>query len=195
VFEMASRAPGPLGLVQDFVNTRELDPVREELGTPDALAAWLRERSLLKENDPIRADPPGRDVGADLARALDLREAIRRLLFANNGGTVQVADLALLDRMAVDSGLRPRFPASGRVLLEPAAPGVRGALGRLLAALADAMQEGTWSRLKACAADDCGWAFYDSSKNRSGHWCSMRVCGNRAKARQFRQRRRPATSN
>jgi predicted RNA-binding Zn ribbon-like protein len=34
------------------------------------------------------------------------------------------------------------------------------------------------------------WAFYDRSKNRSGHWCSMRVCGNRAKARQFRERRR-----
>jgi predicted RNA-binding Zn ribbon-like protein len=50
------------------------------------------------------------------------------------------------------------------------------------------MSEGTWSRLKACLADTCQWAFYDQSKNRSAHWCSMAVCGNRAKARAYRNR-------
>jgi predicted RNA-binding Zn ribbon-like protein len=54
------------------------------------------------------------------------------------------------------------------------------------------MRDGTWDRMKACRADDCEWAFYDSSRNRSGTWCSMEVCGNRAKARAFRARHRPA---
>jgi predicted RNA-binding Zn ribbon-like protein len=48
----------------------------------------------------------------------------------------------------------------------------------------------TWDRLKACRLDDCQWVFYDHSKNRSRTWCSMRVCGNRAKARAYRERRR-----
>jgi len=53
----------------------------------------------------------------------------------------------------------------------------------------ESMVAGTWSRLKVCPADDCQWAFYDHSKNRSGTWCSMKVCGNRAKVRRYRERR------
>jgi predicted RNA-binding Zn ribbon-like protein len=52
------------------------------------------------------------------------------------------------------------------------------------------MADGTWDRLKACAADDCHWAFYDHTRNRSGRWCSMAVCGNRAKVERFRERAR-----
>jgi predicted RNA-binding Zn ribbon-like protein len=178
---MANRAPGTLGLVQDFVNTRELDEPADAIGTPGELGAWLGERGLL-DGDQVGA--------AEQARALELREALRRLLLANNGGPLHEADLALLNRVAAESGLRPRFVAGGQVLLEPAVPGVRGALGRLLTVVSGAMNEGTWGRLKVCADHGCRWAFYDRSKNRSGHWCTMDVCGNRAKARQFRQRRR-----
>src|SRR2546421_4445745 len=122
---MATQAPGSLGLVQDFVNTLEMEPGPREadvelLGTPEALAAWLRERDLL--HGGAASEP-------DLARAVELREAIRRLLLANNGGPVQEADLAVLDRVAVQSGLRPRFVTAGRVVLEPTADGVGGALG------------------------------------------------------------------
>ena len=52
------------------------------------------------------------------------------------------------------------------------------------------MENDTWPRLKACRDDTCQWAFYDHSKNRSGHWCSMEVCGSRHKARQYRERRK-----
>ena len=178
---MANVAPGPLRLVQDFVNTLDVEEASEEIGTPGALAAWLAERGLLD----------GGEVGpADQVRALELREALRRLLLANNGAPLQEADLAVLNRVAAECGLSPRFTAGARVVLEPALGGASGALGRLLVAVSEAMREGTWSRLKACADHGCQWAFYDRSKNRSGHWCAMAVCGNRAKARQFRQRRR-----
>ena len=53
-----------------------------------------------------------------------------------------------------------------------------------------AIAEGTWARLKACERDSCRWAFYDRSKNRSGHWCSMDVCGAREKNRRAYRRRR-----
>jgi len=61
-------------------------------------------------------------------------------------------------------------------------------MGRLLATMYDAMATGTWVRLKACTNDECQWAFYDHSRNRSGAWCTMAVCGNRMKGRAFRRR-------
>ena len=54
------------------------------------------------------------------------------------------------------------------------------------------MGDRSWPRLKACPAEDCHWAFYDHSRNRSGTWCEMGECGNRAKARRFRERHREA---
>ena len=60
--------------------------------------------------------------------------------------------------------------------------------GRLLAIVVEAQAAGTWARLKACPAEDCHWAFYDASRNRSRTWCSMQGCGNRAKARAYRAR-------
>ena len=58
----------------------------------------------------------------------------------------------------------------------------------VLKAVCAGMEEGAWERLKTCANGRCGWAFYDRSKNRSGRWCSMDVCGNRAKTRAYRSR-------
>jgi predicted RNA-binding Zn ribbon-like protein len=52
---------------------------------------------------------------------------------------------------------------------------------------------GDRSRLRECAADDCGWLFLDTSRNRSRRWCSMSSCGNRAKVQHFRERQRPAS--
>ncbi|NED72902.1 CGNR zinc finger domain-containing protein, partial [Streptomyces sp. SID9944] len=51
-----------------------------------------------------------------------------------------------------------------------------------------ALVAGTWTRLKACEAADCHWAYYDRSPAGRGRWCSMRVCGARAKMRRYRAR-------
>ena len=68
--------------------------------------------------------------------------------------------------------------------------GVAGALATLAGIVAEAAAAGTWPRLKACPAEACGWVFYDRSRNRSGRWCDSTVCGNRAKTRAYRRRRR-----
>lgn len=54
----------------------------------------------------------------------------------------------------------------------------------------DLLLTGDQRRLRECAADDCGWLFYDTSRNQSRRWCSMQSCGNRAKVQQFRERKR-----
>jgi predicted RNA-binding Zn ribbon-like protein len=174
-----SRAPGALELVRAFVNTLEVEDGTDDLESPEALARWLRERGLLRG---------GRATRADLAEARRVREALRAILLVNNGVSVRNEAAATLDRAARRTRLAVRFGAAGTARAEPQARGVDGALGRLLGIVAAAMADGTWARLKACRADECRWAFYDRARNRSRHWCSMAVCGNRAKARAYRRR-------
>jgi predicted RNA-binding Zn ribbon-like protein len=167
-------------LVQDFVNSRELRPAVEDLETPEQLSTWLRERELL--------DPGARVTTAELAEAVRVREALRDVLAAKVGLEVDVAAAkAEIDAAARRAGLELRFdPTCPRV--EPTVGGVRGAIGRILVEVYDEMIDGIWERMKACRADDCRWAFLDTSKNKSRAWCSMESCGNRAKVNAYRQR-------
>lgn len=179
-------APGDLGLVQAFANTFwDLARHRPELlRTPGALAAWLRRRGLLESG--IQLDP------GDLRRALDVREGIRALLFANSGAQ---PDREAIDRLNqgltrawvaphLDAGEHPEFVAPHRDL--------DGALALIASIVAVAQLEGRFARLKACPGPECGWAFYDRTRNLAGTWCSMSICGSRVKARQYRRRRRQA---
>src|SRR6266852_4898424 len=90
--------PEELQLVGSFVNTFEkmLDPGKpdeESLDGPDALAAWMRDHRL-----PVGAALDG----ADLARAVAFREALRTLLRANNGSDLDPSALAVLRDAAAD---------------------------------------------------------------------------------------------
>jgi predicted RNA-binding Zn ribbon-like protein len=172
-------APGELERVRDFVNTLDVESGAEALSTPEALGAWLQDQGFA----------PGRSATrADLVSARRLREAIRALLLENNGLSVRKEAALTLNRAAARADLGLRFDSGGEVRLEPTARGVDAALGHLLAIVASAMVDGTWTRLKACRAADCHWAFYDHARNHSRHWCSMAVCGNRTKARTYRRR-------
>ncbi len=83
-----------------------------------------------------------------------------------------------------------RFAAGGPRLIAAPERGVDGAIAGVLAIAARAMIDGSWQRLKVCPGEQCGWAFYDHSRNQSGRWCSMAVCGGRAKARTHYRRHR-----
>ena len=182
-------APEPLVLVQAFANTvAEEGPFRwEAIGDPDSLRSWLSSRGLLADGERVGE--------ADVARAKEVRKALRSLLAANNGREADAAAIRALNLATERARLTVRFGADGRATLEPGAGGVDGALGRVLAAVHASMEEGIWGRLKSCANATCGWAFYDRSKNRSGRWCSMEVCGNRTKTRAYRRRRQGTSSD
>src|SRR6266581_1962811 len=118
------------------------------------------------------------------ARARPL--AIMRTAAALPGG-LALADLAGLARrlplvLDVDGG-QPRLLPLSRGTADTV-------LATLLAAVAESVASGSWERLKICRNPDCRWAYYDRSRNRSRAWCSMALCGNRAKARAFRSRGR-----
>src|SRR5690242_3891354 len=175
-------APGELEQVRAFINTLDLEDGIEHLSGPDRLVHWLRGQDLLEEGASA-------DV-TDLENALALREALRAIAFTHNSGeSVPAGAVTTLDDAVRRARLVLRFRSSGSAILEPEAHGVDAALGRLLAIVQSAMADGTWQRLKACRLHTCEWAFYDHTKNRSGAWCNMDVCGNRAKARAYRERR------
>ena len=174
-------APPPLDLLQDFVNTEIPDWNRDDIASPDALAAFLRERGLLAAVETVDADT--------FVAARALRSALRELALANTLGRPLTAArqqaidavLGVFPLAASVSSAAPRLAAGGSADVR--------ALGRLVAILVEAELAGTWPRMKACRQETCGWLFYDGSRNRSSSWCSMQICGSREKARAYRRNR------
>jgi predicted RNA-binding Zn ribbon-like protein len=181
---MSNPAPGRLELVRAFANTLDVEDATDALSNASAAAAWFAEHELLGAASSVRA------TAADVRRAVALRTALRAHLRAHHGEPLERGAAEVLDATARRARLTVRFTGQDETALEPEATGVDGALGRLLAIVTSAIEDGTWRRLKICRAQDCQWAFYDESRNRSATWCDMRVCGNRAKVRGFRERTR-----
>ncbi|MDI2126487.1 CGNR zinc finger domain-containing protein [Yinghuangia seranimata] len=180
----ADAAPGVLARIEDLVNTYGVEHDTEALADPAAIAAWFAGRDLLPAGAPVD--------DADVARTHAVREGLRALIARNNAdGPPSPDDAARLAGLTALARELPLVldPSADPAALVPAATGtVDAALARLLGDVAAAVTAGTWSRMKACRNDDCRWAYYDHSRNRSRAWCSMAYCGNRAKARAFRSR-------
>ncbi|MFZ1996186.1 MAG: CGNR zinc finger domain-containing protein [Solirubrobacteraceae bacterium] len=178
-----SSPPHNLQLVIDFVNTLDVDAGEDQADTPAHLAAWLDEHELRADNAPTLGT-------GELEQALALRESLRHVLVSHSRREEETGDAARhLEAVAERGQLSVRFGAHDGVEIAPRADGYAGVLARLLVPVTHAAMDGSWARVKACVADDCQWAFYDSSRNRSGRWCDMAVCGNREKVRTYRSRR------
>ena len=178
-------APGELLLVQAFVNTWDGDQGTDVLLDPPTAAGWLVNAGLW--------DGPGPPDLYQLDFARRLREALRLLLVSHNGGPVPApGDLQPLHTLTGVTTLCMDTGPGGTMTLRAAQGGpLEVQLARLLLVVRDAQLLGTWRRLKACRDPGCRWAFYDRSHSQQGAWCEMRVCGNRAKNRRFRQRPTP----
>jgi predicted RNA-binding Zn ribbon-like protein len=177
-------APGGLGVVQSFINTRW------DLRSPDhaetftsaaALAEWLRSRGMLAGAKRLSHD--------DVKRAIAVREGLRALAFANNDRELDEDALAAMHLASHGVAAEIRIEADGPRFVAESASGLDGALVELFALVARAMIDSSWERLKACPGRHCGWVFYDASKNKSARWCSMQVCGDRAKSRAYYRRK------
>ncbi|UJA21309.1 CGNR zinc finger domain-containing protein [Thermoleophilia bacterium SCSIO 60948] len=173
-------APEPLLAVQALIDSRVILRGEERIGDPSAAAAWLTDVGLLA---------PGATVSPrELEELIAMREALREAIEERDGvagsSPTGIADLeSIAARHPVPVGFTTAGPQVG---LAPAAD-VDTLISQLLGIMLVSSPE-EWRRLKICGARDCRWAFYDRAKNRSGTWCSMESCGNRAKARAHRAR-------
>lgn len=171
-----------LQLIEEFLNTvdertfvrnGERHVAGEQLTSPQALADWLADRDLAAAGVPPQT--------ADLVAATQLRTALRQAL---SGETDAVT---ALERYP----LRLVFDAPGGLRL--AAGSGRSWLDVIVETVARSAARDDWKRIKLCAAADCRWAFYDTSRSGRGRWCDMEVCGNRHKTRTYRERRQRAS--
>ena len=162
-----SPAPGGLALVQSLVNTLDLESGADALEMAEG-----RARFALTEDEA--------------AGARELRESLRVALLAHAGHPPHRPVTPLGELLAAAPLLVTVSSADGSAALAPA--DTRPLLSRVAAAVAESLVAGTWTRLKACEAVDCHWAYYDRSPAGRGRWCSMQVCGARAKMRRYRAR-------
>lgn len=181
--EQAERTEGPPAarLLRDFVNTREPQVGRDDLGDPAALRTWFAEHGL-----PTGA---ARLEDRHVEQAIDLREGLRAVFSTHAGHDADAGALARLNAVLADFPVGLRLEDADYALV----PSAEGPLAGPVAGLADAIrrchEDGTWVRLKVCARDTCRWAFYDASRNQVRRWCSMAGCGNHVKMKRAYARR------
>jgi hypothetical protein len=153
----------PADLIVRFINTLDVEAGLDALDTVEGWRSWLRTQGL----DGCF----GQEGLRQLRTARELRDDLRGLAGGERPG--QVRQVGIQVSLTVDGGVELS---------------AQTAVGLIAAAAAKVAIEGRLDRVKICPADDCRWAFYDTSRNHSRQWCSMEVCGNRAKARAHRER-------
>ncbi|WP_019072239.1 CGNR zinc finger domain-containing protein [Streptomyces hokutonensis] len=160
-------APGDLALIEALVNTLDIEAGADALDTEDGRAPF----GLTAHQVP---------------QARELRESLRATLLAHAGHPAH-QDVTPLGELLARAPLLIALDAhDGSARLTPA--DAEPLLSRVAAAIAQSLVAGTWPRLKACEAPTCHWAYYDRSPAGRGRWCSMAVCGARAKMRTYRAR-------
>ena len=174
-------------LCVDFVNTvgawADGQPLRDKLAHAGDLQHWSRMANLAGARLPMN--------NAVLQRAVVLRGALYRILTAAIGGRASdKRDLEILNRELAAARSR-EFLASAKTgyhLQFPEAP--ERVLWAVVRSASELLTSEYLHRLRQCPGAECGWLFLDTSRNGMRQWCQMRVCGNRAKARKFRERSR-----
>lgn len=153
-----------IALVLAFLNTTDAESGSDALDDPARWTAWCSDHGLT--------------APADTKSVREVRDILRNSVnHGDHGG----------DGDAISAVASP-WPL--HVIIRNGVPVLTAAdaVGAVLAAAVHLVATEHWDRVKICPADDCLWAFYDRSRNRSRTWCSMSVCGNREKARSWRER-------
>ncbi|MGF1609819.1 MAG: CGNR zinc finger domain-containing protein [Kiloniellales bacterium] len=184
-------------LCLDFANTvggthKERAP--DYLRSYADLLAWGRAAGAVEAVDAAflewRAEREPERAAQALARALELREAIYRLLSAKAAGVpADDADLASLNRAVLrglehaaiepeGAGFAWRWAGDADDLERPLWPVLRSAMAL--------MTGPELALLRECGR--CSWLFLDRSKNKRRRWCKMEACGNRAKSQRHYRR-------
>lgn len=200
-----TKPPGELCL--DFANTLRWHasdhPVETLLSYGDLLD-WARKYEALTLSEAKQLAKEARDREDEskrvLARGIELREAVYRIVISNMEGRRPAPDdLSLLNREVdlahrfwqitlTESGYQLLWTKDNSHLDRPLWHVTRSAVDLLLS-------KDTLSRVGQCADDrGCGWLYLDWSKNHSRRWCDISDCGNRAKQRRHYERARAKVS-
>jgi predicted RNA-binding Zn ribbon-like protein len=190
-------------LCLDFANTvswRGSGTPVDHLPTYAELIRFAEQSKVLSEADgrQLRREAARRPKAATraLRKAVALREALYRTFAGLAGGrSPRAADLETLNACLPRALARLRI-AAGDAGFAWEWEGDPQALDRLIWPVArDAavfLTSANLSRLRTCGNPRCRWVFHDGTRSGTRRWCSMAVCGNRAKVRRYYARNRAA---
>lgn len=184
----------------DFVNTIE-DPFGERqdfLHTYDDLVRWCSYSGALAdaEADELRELAARRagDTHGAFAEAIGLRSSLDRIFRSlAQGDRPPAADMHLLQQKYAEAIPIATLVRSGETLAWSwrGLADLRQPVWLVLQSAIEVLTEGDLRRVKQCpGANDCGWLFYDTSRNATRRWCSMEGCGSRVKMRRHYARKK-----
>jgi predicted RNA-binding Zn ribbon-like protein len=165
----------------DFAYTGAMgdDPDAETLRAASDLTGWLTSRF------PEVVDGA---TDRDLIDARALRGSIARAAAARSRGEdILSDDIDVINLFAATPDIAPSLVGGTRQAGRSRAKASQ-ALSVLAREAVEVFTANPTDRIRECAADDCGFVFYDESRSNNRRWCSMQRCGNRAKVRAHRAR-------
>jgi len=157
---------------------------REHLQTIGDLYAWAAEAKIVSRR---------RSTAVSLKRALRLRESLYRIFKAFiDDRKPEARDLDVLNRELADARAHERLSVVGgrAAIVSDDRDWFEHLLRVIARAAVELLTSEQMSRVRQCGGESCGWLFLDTSRNRSRQWCDMGDCGNLAKVRRFRERKK-----
>jgi len=183
--------PEGLALVQDLLNTRKIGPGGTDLldnatqartWLPDVLASWASDTGRVRIESGWATGLSERELTGLRALRTNVLRLVEGELPPSGGSNIQVSKTEL------------QVTATGEIRLEPAGSGWHQLEAAIWLQVFLGQQNGDWGRLKICRNPVCGSAFFDRSRNNSGVWHDVKVCGNAANLRASRARKRLAAT-
>jgi predicted RNA-binding Zn ribbon-like protein len=192
----------------DFLNStvKPVDAVVEWIGNGSDLLAWLAQAKLVPDDvlASLRASALPGELDAVAAQARALREWFRSFVKEHQGKPLRASALAELEPL---NALLARDEEFARIVVRPRAHLQEGQsalelqtvrewaspdtlLLPIARALADLVCNEDFTRVKACEGAGCILFFMDRTNGGARRWCSMAICGNRAKQSALRDRLR-----
>jgi predicted RNA-binding Zn ribbon-like protein len=167
------------------------EPVpKEYLVSYDHLIVWSREVGLIDTDlvEPLRrhAQEAPRQAARVLSQVTAFREVLYEHVTGNDGTQVWDAVVSRVES-ATKALTLVRSSEGAQWAINPAV-GLRYPLLAIAAAVGDLITSGDVRDVSACPGRGCGWLFTNPTGRR--RWCSMAICGNRAKARRHAERHR-----
>lgn len=174
--------PERLILIQELANTIDVERGQDALRSGADVNTFATRHGL--EELELTAQ--------DAVALRQLREALRAVCLAHATTDMPPEVLDALSHQLSAAPLVLTVDRTGDAMLRPSdgLSGVPAFTARIAMGVAAAQEDGSWQRLKACQASDCRRVYYDHSPTGRSRWCSMAVCGSRAKMRAYRARRR-----
>lgn len=157
----------------------------ERLRSADDLARWIVESGLVTTRPIVRAD--------DLDRARGLRSSIYACAMAAMTHQSPTGELLhQLNRTAGQPDLPPRLDPAWHLYRDRDAT-ASAVLSTIARDALELLATVDHTRLRECHAADCSRLFIDRTRAGNRRWCSSEVCGNRAKTKAYRRRKRQRT--